>query len=398
MIIRKDRLLASFAFFGPFTIFFYGLLGSVTWFYPSEKLVASYMGVIDWFLLSLVFMFVVLLTSISFKKNNYPRFSFKRIHVSQKINSFDLSIIILLSILHFKLNFSSDVSVRHLDEGISEVGMLAYLYYFLKPTFALILIKYTHAQKPLSVYLALLLCLSMFFMPSSALDVYFVFAFFIIISSKKAGRVNTALISFLTLIFLFVVVYAGISVKNSVSDLAEGALISELSYRAAVFPVALSYHLSNFFSISSIELLEMYWSVNEYRILTLLQINVEKLDAESLNRLNFILTNLWDRPNQPGASPGIWASLYISPLLFALSLPVYSLTIKYIYRVFVSSGVQNWGILIGVISPLFYSILVSPFDFIFMLGGGWLFIFYISIPAFSRLLRIPSNLNIKSVN
>ena len=387
MILKKSRLLASFAFFAPYTVLFYLILGVTSNIFPSEKLVNYSIGFIDFFLLFLLFIAVVFLTSISLKRSDANNISLVENLKLIKINIFDILILIILIVLHLNLNFLREESIRHLDDGISSVGMTAYLYYFIKPASGLILLKFVYEQKFFSLMLVFIYCLSMFFMPSSALDIYFIFALFLILWAKNSRRVNVKLISLLSIIFIFGVIYTGFSIKSNINDLALSAIISELQYRAGIYPTALSFYFNNFYLVKATHLVEIYGLVNEYRIMELIQLGGDKPDIDSLNRLNFTLTNLWDSSNLPGSSPGIWASFYISPFLFLICLPIYSLTIKYAHKILLHSGVKNWWILFMFLTPLFFSILVSPFDFIFMIGGGWFFILYLIIPGFSSFFN-----------
>ena len=106
-----------------------------------------------------------------------------------------------------------------------------------------------------------------------------------------------------------------------------------------------------------------------------------------MNRLNFIQTNEWDAANKPGASPGMWASVLMSPVLFILCLPVYFLVVRFIrFTALRLKKRSNLLLLVSFGSPLFFPILASPFDFIFILSGGTFFIFYLLFESFLNRL------------
>lgn len=372
----KDRLIATLAFLAPFTLVFNIFCGILNSIYPTEKLIESPFGFFELIILCIFFAVTALLFSIDPKIYGPLSKSNRSFLTVPGIGVIDCFILTIIGVLHLTLNFGG-VSIRHLDGGISSVGVTAYIYYLLKPVVALIIIKTIRRQNVLSELNIFLVSVIFFLYPSSALDSYYIFAFLCFKSAKRLGQLNLIFLASLLGLVVSCVIYVGLSVKVNVSELQDGAVYNELIYRAGLYPVSFSFYLNNFWVVSIDEVFNIYGEVNQYRLAKVFGDDITKPSVESINRLNFLNTNLWDSSNAPGASPGLWGSLLISPISFLLCVPIFWLSIRYIYIVFFTTQIKNWYLMLGLSTPLFFPLLAGPLDFVFLLGGGWAFIAYL---------------------
>jgi hypothetical protein len=310
-----------------------------------------------------------------------PREDQKSKVLNLSFNFFDYFVVSALIFLHLYLNFSFQESIRHSFGGISATGFYGYLYYLFKPAYGLILMKLAIDNNRIGFFLLLFSSLIFLVLPSSALDAFFIFAFLLInkmninkFSDQK--RVNIFLIIFLGIpVIVSLMFIAGNFNKNI--DLAFSLIESVIIYRASVVPVSFVYFLENFFNFNAIDIFEIYFEVNKYRVDAILGYFANAPLVESLNRFNFLETQTWDVSNQPGSSPGIFTSMYISPILFFICIPLIFLFITYLKNILSNHKNQNLFLFLSACSPIYFSLFASPLDFIFLLGGGQFFIMYL---------------------
>ena len=245
------------------------------------------------------------------------------------------------------------------------------------------LFKYCSIERKNASFSVIFLCVILAVYNTSALDFYYILFLFFAGALSKFSLYSPKMIFVFIFLFLGIlgVIYSGITLKNSFES---NIVKNELQYRYGTYHTSFFHNFYNKKNNAS-SLFEVVAAVNNYRISRILFGVSQKPDVESVNRLNFIQTNKWDAPNRPGASPGMWASVLMSPILFILCLPIYFLVVRFIRRnTFQFKRGANLFLVVGFASPLFFPILASPFDFIFILSGGTFFIFYL---VFERLLN-----------
>ena len=377
MYLDLLRFRISFALLFPYFFLFYIIFGIVYIYYPSDYVIPLKISFSYWFFVFFSFLILTILMSLDVKPNN----SSKSKTLILKFNFLDYFIVCSLIFLHIYLDFGFEESIRHSLGGISATGIYGYFYYLLKPAYGLILMKLAVDNNKIAYYLLFFSSLIFLFLPSSALDAFFIFAFLMInrmninkfADQKKINNFILVLIGIPLIISLMFI--AGNLNKNI--DLAFSLIETVIIYRAAVIPVSFIYFLENFFVFNAIDIFEIYFEVNKYRIETILGYFANEPLFESLNRFNFLETQTWDVENQPGSSPGILTSIFISPILFFVCIPVIFLFITYLKNILIDHKNQNLFLFLSACSPIYYAIFVSPLDFIFLLGGGQFFILFL---------------------
>jgi hypothetical protein len=380
---KKFKLSASLIF--PFVLVFYIISGISYSLNPSPYVLNLDFGLFPWIFVFFTTGLILFILSIGIKS---PMRGGEENKIDIEFNVLDFTIISLLIFLHLYLNYSNTESIRHSAEGISGTGLVGYLYYIFKPTFSLILLKLACSK---NIYISLTLfttCLIFLIFPSSGLDAYYILVFFILRRSHSFSIDEKERQSFFTL-FVFALTISAViysSFSNKGIEIANNIILNALQYRASVYPVSFAYFFENFFKINIIDLTSLYVEINTYRLEVIFGFFSSEPSVESLNRLNFLSTQTWDRDNQPGASPGLLTSIFISPILWIFVFPIFFLLNKYIEKIYENSNLNSF-ITLCFISPLFFSILASPFDFIFLLGGGQFFIIYLILNLFIFILK-----------